>query len=224
MLTETPIPSHPDLLAVRVITQADDPERLTFVRTTDARTALARGLAEYLAQVSIVWEGGRRVQFERVYVEWAEMESPEVYPAAALVAIDDAEYEDAELSPRTVQVSDGTRRYVRAVAELQQEFQLQLWTTDPEERAAMVAMVEDALSPADFMYGLRLELPFYFGARATYEPLSVLYQDDEAAAQHQWRRAIITVRGHVPQYVPVGAIELLRPKAQVYVEDGEAGS
>jgi hypothetical protein len=45
-----------------------------------------------------------------------------------------------------------------------------------------------------------LDLPFYFGARAGYELLSVQYIDSEDAATRRYRRASFVVSGRVPVY------------------------
>ena len=207
-----------DLRAVAVL-EPDDPERLTFLRTTDPRTALARGLKEYLEDVELVWEGGRLVSFASAEYAWAEPEVPEIYPAAVLLGAAPAEYDGGDFTPRNMRVADETQRYLRAVSELAQDFELQIWATDPEERMALTAMVEDALNPTDWMFGLRLRLPFYFGAHATYEPQSVHYDDAEDDAQRRWRRAVISVRANVPQYVPVGRLKSLRVRSRLTLED-----
>jgi hypothetical protein len=203
-------------LVTRAILSANDPQILSYVRVTDARTALARGLQEYLQSLSIVWEGGRLITLKDVKVTWATPEDPTVYPSAVLVGAADAVYEASSFTPKLIQVQEGAdSRYIRQVAELTQEFQLVLWTTDPVERMAMTAMVEDALSPAEFMYGLRLELPFYWNVRATYSPQSLLYDDNSADAQRRWRRSIINLTGHVPQMHPVGHLVKMKPQSTV---------
>jgi len=205
-------PRSVDGLVARLITSATDSQILSYVRTTDARTALARGLQEYLQTLQIIWEGGRLVAFRDVKVAWASVEDPTVYPSAVLVGAEPATYEANSFVPQLVRVQEGENsRYIRQASEMMQSFQLILWTTDPVERMALTAMVEDALSPAEFMYGLRLELPYYWNVRATYSPLSVIYDDNAADAQRRWRRAVITVTGHIPQMRPVGHLVNMRP-------------
>lgn len=216
-----PVPTSVDGLVCRPILQAGDVEKLTFVRTTDARTALARGLSEYLSQLRIVWEGGRQLQFQKVEVCWAEPERPAKFPSAVLAASQDASYEGSPGlgAPELVMQADGTKRYLRQVAELRQEFRLQVWATDPVERMGLTALLEDALNPAEFMTGLRLELPYYFGTRATYEALSLGYDDNSSDAQKRNRRSIITIAANIPVYRPVGELQMMKPKAVVLVSD-----
>ena len=78
------------------------------------------------------------------------------------------------------------------------------------------------MNPAEFMTGLRLELPQYFNLRATYEPLNVVYEDDGESAQRRWRRAIITIAANLSVASPVGGIPTMSLQTQVDVEDATA--
>lgn len=209
-----------DGLYVRVPRSPDDEQKLTLRRTTDARTALARGLTEYLGGLSIIWDGGRRMFFERTYTSWAEPEKPAKYPSLVLVGSVPADYEAAMLTPALVASQDGQRNvYLRQVAEMKQMFQLIVWCQDPVERMALTTLVEDAMEPHDWMTGLRLELPYYFNARATYEKLNLSYDDTGEDAQRRWRRSVFTVMANVPQYRPVGTLVPMLPQTKVITED-----
>jgi hypothetical protein len=74
---------------------------------------------------------------------------------------------------------------------------LDIWATDPLMRQNLVAMMEEALNPVDWRYGMLLELPFYFNERGTYEMIRMAYIDSEDVAQQRVRRARVTVRGRV---------------------------
>jgi hypothetical protein len=58
-------------------------------------------------------------------------------------------------------------------------------------------MLERDLCPVDFMYGLLLELPHYFNARAIYEPFDSAYEDSAEDATRRYRRAVITLHSNV---------------------------
>jgi hypothetical protein len=77
---------------------------------------------------------------------------------------------------------------------------IDVWSTENRARMSLVAGLEQALSPVEWMFGVRIDLPFYFGARAEYEPISVQYQDSEESATRRYRRAILVVSGRVPVY------------------------
>lgn len=213
-------PDNVDGLKSRPILEAGDKQKLSFVRHTDARTALARGLAEYISQKSITWTHGRLVSFRRVIQTWGEPEVPAEYPSGVLVSDGPAVYDDSTLSPELTEIADGTGRFIRISAELVQPFAFIVWCTDPVQRQALTALVEDALEPAEFMTGLRLELPYYFNVRATFEKLDMLYDDSPSNSIHRWRRSIFSVVGHIPQVVPVGDLKRLDLRSKVEAREG----
>jgi hypothetical protein len=211
-----------DGMRARVILAGGDLQKYSYIRTEDARTALARGLREYLEVLTINWSHGRLLKFESFKQVWAEPEDPAVYPSGAIVGEGVATYQDSEFTPRLIKLDeeqgDGSNRYLRQVSEVQQQFSLILWATDPVERSGLVAMIEDALEPASFMTGLRLELPFYFNVRATYEKISVFYIDSTAEAHRRWRKAVVAITGNLPQMVPEGDLPLTEGRIRTAVE------
>lgn len=198
---------------------AGEKQVLTLTRKTDTRTALTRGLAEYLSQLSIAWEGGRLSRFVQVFENWAEPEDTAHYPSAVVYSGEGGSYDASVLSPQ-LQLIPGTNIYVRSVAELVQPLTIELWTTDPQERMALVAMLEDALEPHEFMTGLRLTLPHYHNQRGTYEKLSVTYDDSQDNAQRRWRKAVISLTGNITQLRLVGQIPKLDVRLDVEVVAG----
>jgi len=190
---------------------------LTLNRETDARTALVRGLAEYVRELSIVAAGGRLCRFVKVLENWAEPESLAQYPSAVIYTTEAGTYDASTLTPMTIKVP-GTDVYVRQVAELSQPMTLELWSTDPMERMALVAMLEDALDPLEYMTGLRLELPHYYNQHATYEKLSIAYDDSPETANRRWRWASIQLVGNITQLRVVGKIPNMDIRLEVDVE------
>ncbi len=168
---------------------------LTDYRETDAHTALARGLAEYLGQQTVE-VGGRKLQLT-TYTTWAEPEDAIRYPSAAIGA-GEGVY-DRSFTPSYQVTIEGNLRLM-AYSEFSQELQIDLWATDPKERSYLMAMVEEALNPVDWMYGMRLVLPFYHNATATYELLTSQYVDSSDAAMAKYRRASIAVRANLTVY------------------------
>ena len=211
-----------DGLRSRVILDPDDRQVLTFIRYVDARTALARGLKEYFEQGAIDWINGRRLAFANVLQTWAEPETPAQFPSLVILGSAEAAYEEsgARRSSEITKVEDGTNRYVRFSSELTQTFDLQIWTSDPTARSGLVALIEDMLEPTDFMAGLRLELPYYFGVRASYEKIGLSYVDDESDAQRRWKLAVIHLHGTICQIVPIGNLGLLTIEQDTTVTDG----
>jgi len=192
---------------------ANQPLGLTATRECDAHTAMARGLAEYLGQQTIEF-GGRKLQL-MTYTTWAEPEDTVRYPAAAIGATT-GRY-DRSFTPDIQTTIDRDIRLL-AYSEFTQDLNVEVWATDPRERSYLCAMVEESLNPVDWMYGMRLLLPFYHNTVATYEMLSSQYIDSAEDAMAKYRRAQFTVRANMTTY------RLLRfpdaiPRVQLQVVD-----
>lgn len=189
---------------VTPVLRPDVPPTITNRHETDARTALTRGLARYLA--GLVFEGGagRILAFQgRVFESYADPETQAQFPSAVVLSDQPALYDASRLTPgapvdRLPSTPEGNA--LLSTSELTLDLTLDVWATENRSRSALVAGLEHALSPTDWMYGLRLDLPFYFGARAGYELQSVQYIDSEDSATRRYRRASFVVSGRVPVY------------------------
>ena len=170
--------------------------KLSIRRECDVSTALARGLAEYLGQQTIE-VSGRKLTVS-TYSTWAEPEANAALPAIG-VAPSTGTYERS-ISPITmIEQVDHDVRLV-AFTEFEQEMQVELWASDPKERAYLSAMIEEALNPVDWMYGLRLVLPFYHGTTATYELKACQYLDNSDDSVNRYRKALFTVEATITVY------------------------
>lgn len=204
----------PALGKTRLIVNPDDREVLSYNRETDAHGALSRGLKEYLEQLSMNWQG-RLIQFSHVFDDWATTEDDADYPAAAMIATEQGMYDASKLTPSTIAVN--ATQIVRSVSEFQVPMTIVAVATDPVAREGMAAMLEDALNPVDWMYGVRLELPHYFSTRCTIEPLGSRYLDDPELAQRRRKPIIFYLTGTVVQYRQAGMLKHAEfvPKVEV---------
>ncbi len=82
-----------------LITKPSKSQLLTSNRETDARTALKRGLKEYLETLSFTAPGGRTVAFERVVDVWADHEVKVVFPSAIVYSIGEGSYDASGFTP-----------------------------------------------------------------------------------------------------------------------------
>lgn len=189
---------------VTPVLRPDVPPTITNRHETDARTALTRGLARYLAGLEFDGGAGRILAFQgRVFESYADPETQAQFPSAVVLSDQPALYDASRLTPgapvdRLPSTPEGNA--LLSTSELTLDLTLDVWATENRSRSALVAGLEQALSPTDWMYGLRLDLPFYFGARAGYELLSVQYIDSEDSATRRYRRASLVVSGRVPVY------------------------
>lgn len=180
----------------RLITKPDDKRKATPYATLDATGALTRGIAEYVASLSL---DGVVPVFLKSFDEWADLEDEAVYPSFIAYCNDsEGTYEGAAMSTRVSghRYPDGT--YEASSAELAIDVKCEAWANDPNQRALLVALLERAFSPVDWMYGFRMELPHYYGQRATYEPQRILRVGGEAEALRRYAIARMTVRATVP--------------------------
>lgn len=189
----------------------------------DTRTALCRGLAEYLLDnIQAEAEGGRKLRLKHVFSTWAEPEDEATYPSAIVYAPGSATYDASRFSPGVEarqRVPAPDNRYTVVLAEMVLDLTVELWTTDPSERAELVAAIEQGLNPLDNMYGLTLELPWYYNLRATYALQSMQYLDSEEESMRRYRRAVFTVTGQMP-VVRLATIPGAKPRLDLQVVDG----
>ncbi len=178
-----------------LVSEPDYDLKLTAYRETDAHTAMARGLAEYLGQ-QVIEVGGRKLQLT-TFTTWAEPEDTIRYPAAAIVA--ESGVYDRSFTPTYIETIREKERLI-AYSEFAQDLMVEVWATDPKERSYLTAMVEEALNPVDWMYGMRLLLPFYHNTVATYELMSSQFLDSSEDALAKYRRVQFTVRGNMTVY------------------------
>jgi hypothetical protein len=206
---------HFGIGTARLISRPNDEQELTYLRQFDACGALGQALVDYFQTMDLAWWDGRQVSFHNVFSTWAEPEEPAVYPSLCVLRAGAAIYDADRFTPQTKRVKGGD---IRLACELVQDFELHVWGENPEQLCSLVAGVEDMCEPVDFMTGFRLELPYYFSARATFEKLDVTYVEDPGDAQRGVRKAIIQLSGSVTQIVPLRRLPYMDPRVKVEVK------
>ena len=188
---------------------------------TDARTALIRGLKEYVEELSLIVPNRHEVAFRSVSEGVAEPEKMSAYPNAAVYGYGPGNYawEDGELAPLVVDSPDSMPENVGLLlpGEYTMDLAVEVWATDPYERTVLTAMLERAFSPVEWMSGFRLVLPHYAGAHATFGMKSSDYTDDEPNVSRRYRRALVLLEGRVP-VVRFKKFDRLDPRAVTEVE------
>ena len=193
----------------RLVTLQRDPEVVTARKDCGARKAAARGLAEYLQQLSFEGAGGRQLAFKAVEATFGNAWEPGELPAANVHGgAGDADYDGARSGGGQAidgydRASDEFReaRFRRTdqpnqrIGTLQQVaifspssfealFVVEVWAADEAQRDMLEHLLEDDLNPTPHGLpgGIRLELPHYCGARADYhvEGSSISFEGSEA--------------------------------------------
>ena len=191
----------PPRVLTTLITERSTSLSLTANCEVDTRTALTRGLAEYISQLSIQMPGGRELRFKSVKDTYAEPEDRSAYPSACVYSFEKLEYDASRFTPgvnKNYQLPPPDGRYFIEMAEAVLIVTVETWSTDPKERMGLAKMLEDAFNPVDFMYGFRLDLPHYYNARAEFALKSIEYIDTEDDAMKRHRKSIFMVEGRVP--------------------------
>ncbi len=218
-------PSQPALLppsevGTRVVTDPHDNPPLRPWAETDEHTALTRGLSEYLSlAVNRVGPGGKIYRFQATYDRWAEPNENAVYPYAVVFGDDDGKFDpSAGLSPEIAAEfqsdAGNTRQALYRTSEYEQMLNVQVTATDPIERSFLTLLTREAMTPASatgvgaFMYGLRLWLPHYYGALATYEPIGYGFVENSEVQMRRDRTTVLKVKAKVGSYTlttqPIG--------------------
>ena len=195
---------------------------------TDVRTAVTRGLAEYLESLKTSSGLNRSKTFQLVKVldVWAEAEEIAKFPSACVYAVGDLTYDASRMTPKVIAEAKFTSpitkksTYLATLAELSLPLSVELYANDPVERMACVKMIEDGLNPVSWMYGARLALPHYHGAHATYELLRCSYGDDGESVQRRLRSATFSVQVSCPQLRLFGLTEATSPRFDLAVSEG----
>lgn len=212
-------PEFPPLGGTRLITSPCDRLRFSAVRTTDARAALQRGMKEYLEQLAFEEaEGGREMRFRAVFDVWSEPEELAEHPAAIVYATGEGKYDGDNFAPSlnpNDRLDDG--RFVVKLAEYEIDLTIECYCTDPEQRIGFSMMLEEALSPVDWMSGVRLELPHYYNARGEYALISNSQPDSADEALRRQRLLTITVRGRLP-VLRLSGYPTAKPRLNLTVE------
>jgi hypothetical protein len=219
--TPTTDPVRPPQGGTRLLLNPGEKTPFSAVRETDCRTALTRGLKEYIEQLHGVAPGGREVVFKQVLQTWAEPEVPARFPSACIYGSVDGTYDASRFTPgvnKNQRIPEPDGRFLMQLAEYVSDLSVEVWCTDPMERMDFAMFMEDAFNPTDFMFGFRLVLPHYFNARASFEMKSLSYADTEEEAKRRYRRAVFTLEGRVPLIKLVG-FPLAQPETRLTVVD-----
>jgi len=185
----------------KLITDKSGPHIDNGVQETDIRLALQRGLAEYLEQLSYSCQNGRTVRFAQVTEEWAEPEENAKYPAAAIYTQGPGVYEARALNPALnpkQRLPPPDNRYLIIPSEYTANLVIECFSTDNEERTAIIQMMESALNPSFWRSGFVLELPHYFNIRATYVLKESTIPDDAEDALSRRRRVLFNLTAQGP--------------------------
>lgn len=199
------------------VLRPDEAQVLTWDHESDVRTALIRGLSEYLEQLEVTFKGRRPAAFKRVVQTFTDLETKVEFPGAVVYALGTGTYDATHLAAKTFYLEDGTRRALRQTSEYAVSLSVDFFANDKLEREALMSMLEDAFDPVDWMSGVRITLPSYHSARATYERISNSTEETSVDAQRRIWKGSMTIAASAPLLRRVGVIPVMRPRFEVEV-------
>lgn len=198
-------------LTASLIQNRDDAPALTLVRVCSAKKALARGLADYLRRVRVSVQD-RTFQFRYVLDHWPTTDQVADFPACVILANEQTDYTMDEMSTRSFKRVDESLHLLQDVGQVRSPLVIDALLRDDAERELACMAIEAAMSPVDWMCGLRLTLPYYHNAVASYQLQTCSYEDNTDDANRGFRRLNMTVGGETTMYryrgqVPTGIIK-----------------
>ncbi len=165
----------------------------------DEMSAIADALVRAMA--GLEYAPGKRLSPDAVVAMWAEPEEPMAHPSVAVVP-GDLQYDSAHVVPALLEETADQASGLVLVEDCEAVVRVgvQIYATDPVQRAMLVRAIRERLQADDGSYGVSLDCPRYFGgaARVRATPLSVRYEDDSVSALERERKAVMTVECRLP--------------------------
>lgn len=191
----------------------------TVNRECSAVRASCRALAEYLETLRFPVSGGLAQSFAVVRDLRAEPEDLAKYPGACVFPEGEPQYgtEEGSLHPiydESGTLVDGTQLFL--MGEIKADLQVHVWTNEVEHREYVLMMLEDAMAPVEWMSGFFLEMPHYHNLRASYQLMSMGYEDVDSDNQRRYRKCTLRVQACCP-YARIFDLARIRPRADVEV-------
>ena len=186
----------------------------------DVRDACALALSRVIEAIDEVI-AGQRVRFNHVFDEWPTQEDKYDPPAACVLAPPEWEYSDSGSAPKlledTIESVDTGAKHppsfgLYKTAEMLDQFGLQIRAGSTAMRSLLKLAIEDAfqtrnvtMDPNVPPYGLRLDLPEYWGLTARASLLRGSNTDSEDEAMRNQREASFVISVQAPK-VQLGAV------------------
>jgi len=171
---------------------------LTTCHSKDARSAMQRSVADYLETLVLKppFDSRTDIKLKVVSDGWADPNDASVYPGASVFGVGTGSYENTN-HPwlREEYRIPGTDIVVAATGELIQNYVVEVWLNDPNERIAWASCLEGACWPVDWMSGFRMMMPHYHGLPADFEPQNIDYLDSEPDDSRRYRKLRLTLKG-----------------------------
>lgn len=194
----------------------------------DGRTVALRTLKKYLGEVTFYRHGGYslnaagakienppidfRIPARDIHVEWPDSVEDLAMPSLAFLSTREAEYEAIGMTSYVEE--DTVDKYEPGTVliwlyEFVETFSIEVWCETKAQRRAIVAGIERALCPLEYMSGVRFKMPDYYDQLVCFALQGRELVDDDFAVRNRRRaRMSVEMRHNVVALVPVNPLEL----------------
>lgn len=206
---------------VQLVTSSTQAQCLTDRLDCDPETAAIRALGQYLAMCERPY-GGRMMAFEVVVESWPDIQDVEGgFPALAVYhpGSDSAKY-DRRFGGRAKQIVGGPSGIAALhFSDWVGTLRVEAWCTSKEERIGLRLLLEQAMTPFEWLMGVRLAVPFYGGLHLEFSLLGGGFADDDDLVSKGIRAMAFDVSCSVPFWRPA-ELPVARPLARGSVVSG----
>jgi len=190
-----------DFQTTRLAVDVRSPE-LTVNRETDVAGAVTRGLSEYLMQCELHdWSDGRAYAFRSAHDQAPMSHDDRIDMPSVTVAVEDvaimAGLGDGDVgATNLLDLAQLANRGAITGVEVEARLRVTVSAQNRDERSAMLALIQDALTADMGLLQVRLLLPFYHNAVAVYGMQRVANFND-GGEKRIWQ-AVIQVTANAP--------------------------
>ena len=188
----------------------------TKFREVSAARAPIRALAAYLETIRFGELTGTFDKFAVVQDGKADPEDLADYPSACVYIEGGVRYaEDGAIEPTDGIVIEDSQLLL--AGDVQMTVLVHVWTNEDEHREIVLATLEDAFSPVEWMAGFQLDMPHYYGCRAQYQLIEMAYEDSPDDVQRRYRKLSAQLQVRSP-YARMFSLPRFRPRMSLDVE------
>lgn len=205
---------------VELVRTSQQAQCLTDRRDCDPETAAIRTLAQYLALCERP-HGGRMMAFEVVVESWPDIQDVEGgFPALAVHRAGAPAVYDRKLAASSKRIPGGPSGLTALhFSDWVCTLRIEAWCTSKEERVGLRMLLEDAMTPFEWLNGVRLAAPFYGGMHLEFGLIGGGFSDDDGLISQEIRAMSFDVSCSVPLWRPV-ELPVARPMARGSVVSG----
>lgn len=201
----------------------------------DGRTAALRVLKKYISELTFFRSGGVdgdgtakdpipfQIATRDIHVEWPDDEATLRLPSIALLGAGaPADYDNLGMTTNVEEDSVGKYgpgTVLIDIAEHTENVAIEIWAETKPQRRAILAGLEQALSPLEQMAGIRFRCPDYYDQFACFSMNTKEYVDDETAVFAR-RKARIVAQLRI-KVVRLVNVEFLNPVPTMVVDANE---